>query len=1607
MENNRAKFYDQCTDAIAIINRSGVVFWHNSAFEKLFSRVPESNFQSFLWSLFPSDKQTEAELIIKKALTTDFGSPIHFALLGKNGSSIILEISFHDELWAGEMRLLVLIKNITEQQTSPKRELLQGELTALRDQFQKLLHEQKRIEEDLLKSQQSLKESEELFRSIAKNFPNGAINVLDKQFRLVFTDGEEYTRFKIDPKELIGKTLEEIFVGKDLTETKAAYSKVFEGSTERFEFKNLNQFYENVAVPLRNEKGKIEQILTVTHNISEKVLAKEREIESRSRLQAIAENLPGIAFQFILEPDGNYYFSHLSQKSKEVFGISLFEEFDSVKKILRFIHPRDLSRLVKALRKSQMDLSPIYWLGRVIHHQEEVWVEAFASPRKLENGNTVWDGIQFNVTERIEAENQIKRSSEQLKLVIQNAPIVLWSVNLEGRFTLSEGRGLKKMGFKPGQVVGIAVESLYGENREFMENVKRALEGETREFSTLNIIGGEIHAYKHYLQPIEDLKGKRVGLIAVSIDAAEEQRAILNEERLLVLANNLPGLIFQSEDNRDGIGKLTFAGGRLQEFGLMQDQLVGKENIEELLFHPDDIEGFREVAKEGMRQLKPYRWEGRAAIGTRVNWVEIFATPRQFEGGKNFVEGLILDISERKNTENKLNEVLRIAKIGAVLFDIKNQRLFYTNRVLELIGLQEKKGGGLWMKVENIGQYTHPEDIKILKSGIQKVSDAYARNQESNDPFVFRIKRADSGETRYIYVFKTEIFFGDDHQEFQAVATLQDITERIELETELERNRDRIKAVIDCSNDYIFSIAKDYTIQLLSKKVIEETRKDLGFTPVTGDNLFKIISPESTWKPLIDKAFQGESSKVTTAHFGDYYFENILNPIFDKNGNVVEVGLYARDLSEYKKLENKLIVLNESLEAQIQERTARLRESEQFYRAIAENYPNGAIGIYNREFRLLFTDGMEFKRYGLDPKEIIGMRIDQIYLPESLKIIKENFEKAFKGEPRNFDLTVLESSYHYLISPIHEENGEIEKVLVVMQNITDRLESEKLLREKEERHQAVLEQTGQLVYDADLTTGLIKWSGAIKQITGFEEDEYRVDLNEWETLIHPEDQEKVIEKLNQTLQTGSDFKAEYRYKRKNGTYFWVEDNGVYRSDRSGKPVKLLGAMKDISFEKEIDLERKRITEKMLAAQKMESLGTLASGIAHEFNNLLAIIELANEQMRIYKDALHIDRNSSTIQKTVERGAHIARQLLDFSRSEYKEKEPLEFMRFIDEISHTLRQLLKKNIQVDTIPLNNEAWIDANDKQLYQVFLNLGINAGDAMPNGGKLEFKSEIIESDNLKYLRVTVSDTGSGISPEVKARIFEPFFTTKGVGKGTGLGLAIVHGIVMNHGGSIEVESTIGKGTDFILQFPLVENVTKKHKETVVALEPGGNEKILIVEDEAYLRGMLSRMLRSKGYEIIEASNGQEAIQVYQENEDSIDLVLTDMGMPTLDGFGLLMELKKINPQLRAIVMTGYMDLEKENQLLQEKIIIVPKPFKFEEVSKIIREVLSRPSLHENETKSRRASIDKKTKEKNLVKAPLKSAQKKEEVKKNSTVSISEKKSEKEKKPKRVIKKK
>lgn len=478
----------------------------------------------------------------------------------------------------------------------------------------------------------------------------------------------------------------------------------------------------------------------------------------------------------------------------------------------------------------------------------------------------------------------------------------------------------------------------------------------------------------------------------------------------------------------------------------------------------------------------------------------------------------------------------------------------------------------------------------------------------------------------------------------------------------------------------------------------------------------------------------------------------------------------------------------------------------------------------------------------------------------------------------------------------------------------DRTEEERAiaaLKASEQRFESVARAVSDVIWDLDVTTGAVWWSEGLQTLFGYPAGTKPQSVEHWGMHIHPGERDRVMRELQQALaSTRTEWSDEYRFKRHDGTYAFVQDRGQILRDAEGRAYRMIGGISDLT-------ERKLLEAQYLRAQRMESIGSLAGGIAHDLNNvltpILVSINLLQAQFGHDKDALE---RLNIIEASANRGAALIRQVLSFARGTEGIHVPVTIGTVLAEAVRLARETFPRSITFK-VDVPQGTWpLSADATHLHQVFMNLLVNARDAMPQGGVLEIRARnadlpAAEAAPFKkkggpYVIVAVRDTGTGIPPEIIDRIFDPFFTTKEHGAGTGLGLATVHGITAGHGGFVRVFSEMGEGTTFEVCLPAATAQAVAPLEARAAPPRGKGELILVVDDEIAVRTIAAQTLELFGYRVLSAENGLEALSIFRVHGADIRLVVTDMMMPVLDGGALVTELHTIHPELPIVLASG-----------------------------------------------------------------------------------------------------
>jgi signal transduction histidine kinase/CheY-like chemotaxis protein len=447
--------------------------------------------------------------------------------------------------------------------------------------------------------------------------------------------------------------------------------------------------------------------------------------------------------------------------------------------------------------------------------------------------------------------------------------------------------------------------------------------------------------------------------------------------------------------------------------------------------------------------------------------------------------------------------------------------------------------------------------------------------------------------------------------------------------------------------------------------------------------------------------------------------------------------------------------------------------------------------------------------------------------------------------------------------------------------------------------------------------------------------------------IHPEDRERALAARSGARHDGAPLAAEYRLVGPDGRVIWVHDEAIAIRDATGTAGYLQGILQDIT-------ERKRLEDQLRQSQRLEAVGKLAGGVAHDFNNVLSVITGYSEML--LQEAGQGERLRSRIQevlKAAERAARLTRQLLAFSRKQVLQPQVLDLNAVVADMDKMLRRIIGEDVDLVTRLAPALSAVRADQGQVEQVLLNLAVNARDAMPQGGKLTIETADVELDEAyarqhvptrpgRYVMLAVSDTGSGMDQEILSHIFEPFFTTKEPGKGTGMGLATVYGIVKQSGGYIWAYSEPDNGASFKIYLPLVDDPVDRARAPAPA-QPSraASETILLVEDEEMVRNMLRASLEAEGYRILEAPGPAEALRLSADHGGPIHLLVTDVVMPGMSGREVAGRLAASRPEMRVLYISGYTDEAiVRHGLLERGVEFLQKPFSPSALRRKVREM-------------------------------------------------------------------
>lgn len=1013
----------------------------------------------------------------------------------------------------------------------------------------------------------------------------------------------------------------------------------------------------------------------------------------------------------------------------------------------------------------------------------------------------------------------------------------------------------------------------------------------------------------------------------------KEYRA--REKSRTVIETAMDGFFIAGPDG----GFLDVNDAYCRKVGYTREELLRMriQDVEALESPEDTARHMQRLIKTGLDRFES---KHRTKSGGIID-VEVSVNFFQNDGGSFFV--FLRDITGRKQTESLLRQSeysyrTLAQNLPGIVFRLhcteRRYMQFLNEMLLPMTGYAENE-----LKQDEfcpLSVFIDPEDIEKVESSVDQ---AVAYRRQYQVEYRFRHK---NGSIRYFIERGKPIFNGKNELDF-IDGIILDITDAKLAEKALRESEAKYRTIIENSNDVIWTLDRQGNFSFVNGKAEEVS----GYKKADWlGKSFNPMIPQEDLPKTIQMFTQTLSGKLTSSEVRAYKADGTVFILAVNSAPVYEAGeitgtvSFGRDITDLKRAEDLL------------------RRNEEYVRTVVEASLDAIVAVDERGRIMLFNFSAE-KLFGYSAVEAIGKPASMLMVNDDAGTHQRNLER-FMSEGigqcahigRRLEQVFKRKDGTVFDAEIAMAGGRSDKyrvIVISIHDITDRKRAEYLLKESEVKYRTIFENTGAATIIIENDTVISLANTEFEKLSGFTRSqiEGRKSLLEF---VSDEDK-AIIEKYHNIRRTDAGLAP------RNYEFRFTGKEGVVR-DIFMTVAMIPGTQKSVASLTDIT-ERRKLEIQFMQSQKMEVVGRLAGGIAHDFNNLLTVI-LGNTTLLMGQ--LKQDGNdyemAKVIRETSERGAQLTKQLLAFSRRQVIEPVILNINDVTLKMSKMLTRVLGEDIECKFAFKPDLKHIKADVGQMGQVIMNLAVNAREAMPKGGRFSISTDNIALDEKycdantdikpgEYVRVSITDTGIGMTGEVRKHLFEPFFTTKQ--SGTGLGLATVYGIVKQSGGSISVYSEIGKGTTFHIYLPVTDydeagdttKVQKRKEETM----PEGRETILIVEDELRLRELAVIILESLGYAVLSASGMEEAFSKAEACKVRIDLLLSDVILPGRSGVEVAQELKKKFRDIKVIFMSGYTDDRIDQSGFDvKKINFLQKPFTPSDLAHKVRDVLDRP---------------------------------------------------------------
>lgn len=957
--------------------------------------------------------------------------------------------------------------------------------------------------------------------------------------------------------------------------------------------------------------------------------------------------------------------------------------------------------------------------------------------------------------------------------------------------------------------------------------------------------------------------------------------------------------------------------------GTQRSQLVGREFRS--LVSDSGLKSFDEGWRRALEQDGAiFESEFKRARG-RVLPVEISARAIWVDG-REFSQAIVRDIKERKQAEEDWRAILKTTTDGFCVLDAEGRLLDVNEPFREIAGGPTELIG---LRVTD----TDPAE------GLLDLPEHVARIREKGaDRWETWFKRPDGR----LYDLEVSAQFLPGHR--RVFAFVRDITANKQALRELEQSQRMVSRIVQHTPNllYIFEVQQHrYTfVNNAFEEFFGWSRSDLDRTGskvparlINPDDLERMAASQKALGDLPESAVSEIEFRALRAD-GEWRCMRSREVVFSRSegGEVSEVLGMAGDITEQVRA------------------TEELRHANALLTATFNASPLAMI-VNDLDGTILRCNAAAEETFGWREDEVLGRMVP--FIPAGkMDEFRGNLAQVAAGNSiRGADAVRWRKDGSLVdvslwTAPIRGIAGEVTAVVAVIMDVTE----QKRARAELEQSQASLMQAHRMAslgsWNADPVSGLAEWTDEAYRIFGCRKGEVTPGWDAYISLVHPEDRARVEQVRIAALSALQPYRCDHRIVRPDGKVRHVRQYAEVTGSEAGRPVRISGTIQDIT-------EYKILEEQLWQSQKLETVGRLAGGIAHDFNNLLTVINGYCEVLLRKAGAdPFMHKGLSEIFGAGERAAELTKNLLAFSRKQVLQTKAVDLNATIRDMQSMLRRLIGEDVKIETELAPALVSVMADPIQLQRILLNIAVNARDAMPRGGALRIETEnVYQPEELPepvskfspHVLLKLSDTGTGMTPEVRSHLFEPFFTTKEPGKGTGLGLSTVYGIVKQSGGMIAVESSAGLGTTFRIYFPAAYAAPSETREPQAESGRPLAATVLVSEDQDDVRRLLVSMLRELGYAAIETTGGESAAAIVERSNEAVDLVITDIMMPGMNGFDLARVLQRIRPDLPVIFVSGFaapLKLE-EGAPPEWGDRFIAKPFTREALARKIDEVL------------------------------------------------------------------